>query len=80
GVEEEELVRRALAAVSERCRELISLLYFEPAALSYDEIAERLGVPRGSLGPTRRRCLDRMRTALPESLGGSVSKTGDRPS
>jgi len=78
--EEEELVRSALAAISEKCRRLLGLLYFEPEALSYDEIASRLGVPRGSLGPTRQRCLDRMREALPRHLGGDVSKGQDGPS
>jgi DNA-directed RNA polymerase specialized sigma24 family protein len=29
--------------------------------LSYAEIAARLGIPIGSVGPTRARCLDRLR-------------------
>jgi len=39
-------------------------------------VAARLKVPRGSLGPTRRRCLDRLRIKLPTHLGGDVSETG----
>ena len=74
--EEEQLVRWALLAISEKCRRLLTLLYFEPEALSYDEVASRLGVPRGSLGPTRKRCLERMRRVLPENLGGDVSSSG----
>jgi len=78
-LEEEELVRRALQRISDRCRRLLELLYFQSEALSYDDVALRLGVPRGSLGPTRQRCLDRMRAALPSQLGGHVSKTENGP-
>ncbi|MHC4939277.1 MAG: RNA polymerase sigma factor [Planctomycetota bacterium] len=78
--EEEQIVRRALRAISEKCQRLLRLLYFEPASLSYDEVARRLGVPRGSLGPTRRRCLDRLRSKLPSHLGGDVSGKGGSPS
>jgi len=78
--EEEELVRRALAGISRKCQHLLGLLYFEPESLSYDEIAQRLGIPRGSLGPTRKRCLERMRKLLPDRLGGDVSNGPDGPS
>jgi len=63
-LEEEQSLREALSALGERCRELLSLLYFQPVDLTYDEIAHRLGVPRGSLGPTRQRCLDALRDDL----------------
>lgn len=78
--EEEQIVRRALAAIPEKCRRLLRLLYFDPSAPSYDEIAHRMKVPRGSLGPTRRRCLDRLRDRLPPRLGGDVSERGRGPS
>jgi DNA-directed RNA polymerase specialized sigma24 family protein len=29
--------------------------------VSYAEISARLGIPAGSIGPTRRRCLDKLR-------------------
>lgn len=74
-VEEEHLVRRALAALGERCRKLLQLLYFHRTTLSYDVIARRMGMPRGSLGPTRRRCLDRMRAELGPALGGKDVST-----
>ena len=71
-LEEEQEVRRALARISEKCRRLLQLLYFDATEPSYDEIASRLKVPRGSLGPTRRRCLDRLRRFLPLHLGGEA--------
>lgn len=56
-------VGHALHRLSEACRQLLRLLTVEPA-LSYDEIASLLGRPRGSLGPTRARCLDHLRREL----------------
>jgi DNA-directed RNA polymerase specialized sigma24 family protein len=52
--------RRALELLPEQCRVLLRLLLADPP-LSYDEISDTLGIPRGSIGPTRQRCLDRVR-------------------
>jgi RNA polymerase sigma factor (sigma-70 family) len=41
-------------------RELLMLLIADPA-LSYDAVSQRLGIPRGSIGPTRARALDELR-------------------
>jgi RNA polymerase sigma factor (sigma-70 family) len=53
-------VRRALARVSERCRELLTLM-FSSDELSYGAIATLIDCPLGSLGPTRARCLEQLR-------------------
>lgn len=45
------------------CQQLLRLLLADPP-FSYDEIAEILDMPRGSIGPTRQRCLERLRAAL----------------
>ena len=42
------------------CQQLLALLIHDPA-LSYAEISARLGIPAGSIGPTRGRCLDKLR-------------------
>lgn len=55
-------VRRALAQLTDRCRELLTLLFH--AELSYDEITEVMGMPIGSIGPTRQRCLASMAAHL----------------
>ena len=47
------------------CRRLISLLCEVPPK-SYQEISSLLGIPVGSIGPTRQRCLARLRAALRE--------------
>lgn len=53
-----------LALLDLRCRQLIRALYFESGSPSYAEIASRLGRPVGSIGPTRARCLERLRKLL----------------
>ncbi|HSV66972.1 MAG TPA: hypothetical protein VLJ59_13810, partial [Mycobacteriales bacterium] len=45
----------------ERCQRLLRVLIENPP-LSYDEVSEALSMPIGSIGPTRARCLDRLRT------------------
>jgi RNA polymerase sigma factor (sigma-70 family) len=55
-------VRGAFERLSPACQELLRALTTEPP-LSYDEIAELLSIPRGGIGPTRQRCLARLRSA-----------------
>ncbi len=58
-------VYEGLADLDARCRDLITALYFDPGGGgSYAEIASRLGRPVGSIGPTRARCLERLRRLL----------------
>jgi RNA polymerase sigma factor (sigma-70 family) len=61
------LLRKALGALGDRCRTLLRMLATEPPP-SYDEISAILDMPVGSIGPTRGRCLARLRTEL-EALG-----------
>lgn len=58
------LVRRALDTLDERCRTLLLLLFGDADDLPYEEIARRTGMAVGSIGPTRARCLSRLRKAL----------------
>jgi RNA polymerase sigma factor (sigma-70 family) len=64
-VESEEL-RSAILGLAERCRKLLTLLYIEED-VSYQEISESLGMPVGAIGPTRARCLDKLRRQLQAS-------------
>lgn len=57
-------VHQALAQLPERCQRLLLALYDDDEAPSYAQIAQRLGMPQGSLGPTRSRCLDALRKVL----------------
>lgn len=59
-LEEQHLIRMALAKLDERCRQLLTLLFYQPEPMPYDQIAVAVGVPLGSIGPTRARCLQKM--------------------
>lgn len=53
-------LREAVAALPPRGQQLIAMLSSEPPE-SYAEISTKLGIPIGSIGPTRARCLDKIR-------------------
>jgi RNA polymerase sigma factor (sigma-70 family) len=53
-------LREAFSHLPPRCQRLIALLIEDPP-LPYAEISARLGLPAGSIGPIRGRCLDRLR-------------------
>jgi len=76
-LEREQIVREGLAALSERCRAILDALYFAPEPGDYDAISERLGIPRGSIGPTRARCLERMRRLVEPRLTGHLDEEGE---
>ena len=63
-LQEQDRVRRALERLDERSRAFIELLFLQDPPLAYAEIAARLGIAEGSIGPTRARCLDKLRRAL----------------
>lgn len=63
-LERGQILRDALGDLRARCRDLLTSLYLADPAPSYDEVAERLGIPVGSIGPTRARCLEGLRVAL----------------
>jgi RNA polymerase sigma factor (sigma-70 family) len=62
-LERDAAVRRALATLPARDQTLLTLLVAEPSH-SYEQIAQALGIPIGSIGPTRARCLERLRRAM----------------
>jgi RNA polymerase sigma factor (sigma-70 family) len=64
---------RALAALSEQCRQLLRVLMATPPP-SYADVAAALDMPVGSIGPTRQRCLARLR----ERAGAAGLGTEDR--
>jgi RNA polymerase sigma factor (sigma-70 family) len=53
----------AFEQLNDRCRLLLRMLLADPAP-AYVDISETLAMPVGSIGPTRARCLDRLRTLL----------------
>ena len=53
-------LREAFADLDERCRLLLALLHTDPPA-TYEEITVAMEMPVGSIGPTRQRCLGKLR-------------------
>lgn len=73
-------LRAAWARLPERCQALLSMLLADPPA-TYDEIAAAFAMPVGSIGPTRQRCLRRLRDdravmTITEVTGGSATSGG----
>lgn len=64
--ERAQVVRDALAHLPSQWQQLLELLMADPP-VTYAEISDQLGLPVGSIGPTRGRCLAKLRTLL-ESL------------
>jgi RNA polymerase sigma factor (sigma-70 family) len=63
---ESERVRRLwqeFEELGERCRQLLRVLMASPPP-SYQEVSAALGIAVGSIGPTRQRCLRRLRARL----------------
>jgi len=52
-----------IAALSDRCRRLLRVIAFADRP-DYAELARALGMPVGSIGPTRGRCLAKLRESL----------------
>jgi RNA polymerase sigma factor (sigma-70 family) len=59
-LEEQHRIRTAVSSLDERCRNLLQMLFYRAEPPSYAEIAAALGIPEGSIGPTRARCLEKL--------------------
>lgn len=62
-LERAQILRSAIAQLSGRCRTLLEAFLQEDSA-NYRDIAVRLGIPIGSIGPTRARCFAHLRELL----------------
>lgn len=63
--EDKERLLNLVARLPERQNELVNLFYVH--GLSYDQISQRTGIPKGSIGPTLRRAESRLRSWMEES-------------
>lgn len=59
-LEEQHQIRMAVSMLDERCQKLVQMLFYQAQPPSYAEIAASLGIPEGSIGPTRARCLGKL--------------------
>jgi RNA polymerase sigma factor (sigma-70 family) len=62
------ILREALARLGEPCERLLRLLISDPPP-SYAEVAAMLDMKVGSIGPTRQRCLGRLRQLVEHNPG-----------
>jgi RNA polymerase sigma factor (sigma-70 family) len=69
-LERQSLVRAAMGLLGGACRELLALLFYTDPRLSYVDVAKKLGLPEGSIGPNRARCLEKLMKIL-EDMGFS---------
>ena len=58
--EESSALRLAFAELPDRCRRLLALLFADPPP-AYSEVGASMAMPVGAIGPTRQRCIDRLR-------------------
>jgi RNA polymerase sigma factor (sigma-70 family) len=63
-LEQQQMVRAAVDALPERCRRLVTMLFYQKDELSYNDIALRMNMPVPSIGPTRARCLEKLKKIL----------------
>jgi RNA polymerase sigma factor (sigma-70 family) len=71
-------LRAAFAELDEPCRQLLSMLFADPPT-PYAQICDELGMKVGSIGPSRQRCLEKLRgrpafAALLERPTGRMDK------
>jgi DNA-directed RNA polymerase specialized sigma24 family protein len=58
-------VRLAMDRLDPRCQTLLGLLFRDDDdRVAYDQVGQQLGIPVGSIGPTRSRCLAKLRRLL----------------
>lgn len=58
------IVRNAILSLPPRCRDLLTMLFYLNEEMTYEEIAERMRMPPSSIGPTRARCLEKLKRIL----------------
>lgn len=66
--ERDAILWEAFSALRPSDQALLRMLVADPAP-SYDDVSAALAIPRGSIGPTRRRCLERLRRSCEPHLG-----------
>jgi DNA-binding CsgD family transcriptional regulator len=74
-------LRAAFAGLPPRYQQLLSMLTSDPPH-SYAEISAELGIPVGSIGPYRARCLDRLRSypvIADDAVGFALGPDQDQP-
>lgn len=77
--ENQRLVRDGLEGLGNPCKSLLEMLFLSSGEGDYESVAERLGIPVGSIGPTRARCFRKLERILrdlgyQDEAGGSENE------
>lgn len=59
-----EVLSYGLQQMGARCQQLLYLLFLDPEQPSYEQICQQMDIAKGSVGPIRQRCLNRLRGIL----------------
>lgn len=65
-LQQHDRLRQAVERLEPRARQFVELLFLQEDPLPYSEIAARLGIAEGSIGPTRARVLAKLRALMQE--------------
>ncbi len=77
--ERQQLLHEGLKILGGPCERLLRALFLEADDMSYEQIAERLGMRVGSIGPTRARCFKKLASILRKLGLNEETVAEDRP-
>jgi RNA polymerase sigma factor (sigma-70 family) len=63
-LERQQLIHEGLQKLGGKCEQLLRAIFLDRDSPSYDTISARVGIPVGSIGPTRARCLAKLAALL----------------
>jgi RNA polymerase sigma factor (sigma-70 family) len=63
-LQKEQSLRDSLMELTPRCRQMVTMLFFEHPPRAYTDVARELGIATGSIGFIRGRCLKKLRDLL----------------
>jgi RNA polymerase sigma factor (sigma-70 family) len=63
-LEQRQELEDAMAALDDRCRQVLMMFFYAEKKVSYREASEQLGLSEDSIGSLRSRCLERLRRLL----------------
>lgn len=59
-----EIISYGMEKLGKRCRRLLYMLFLDPEQPTYETVCDELNMAKGSIGPTRKRCLEQLRSIL----------------
>jgi RNA polymerase sigma factor (sigma-70 family) len=63
-IERQQMLRQGVEALPAPCRQLIERLFYSEPQATYEEVGRQLNIPVASIGPTRGRCLAKLKEIL----------------